>query len=177
MSEIKPRAGAKAGVDPLAQLLGEMQPNLARLFWRFHIPEVDAEDLLQNSLLSLISHRSSVINERAWLLGAVRHQCLLYWRQRRRRMYEALDGAILETLARPVAPEQEHRQLRRDLSTTVAKLPRRCRSIFRLRYGLGCEPGEVATQLGYKESSMHKITARCLSALALTFGSGICRGA
>ena len=166
-----------AGVDPLERLLDEMQPNLNRMFWRFHIPKVDAEDLLQNSLLSLVSHRSAVLNERAWLLGAVRHQCLLYWRQRRRRMYEALDGAILDTLARPTAPEQEHRQLRHDLTTTMAKLPVRCRNIFRLRYGLGCEPDEVAYKLGYKESSMHKITARCLSALALTFGNRVCRGA
>lgn len=173
MSEIKPRAS----VDPLEQLLGEMQPYLSRLFWRFHIPEVDAEDLLQNSLLSLVSHRSTILNERAWLQGAVRHQCQLYWRQRRRRLYEALDGAILESLARPLAPEQEHRQLRHDLTTTLAKLPVRCRNIFRLRYGLGCEPNEVATKLGYKESSMHKITARCLSALAVTFGNGVCRGA
>lgn len=168
IGEARPEPGL--GADPIEQLLRELRPTLASIFWRFHIPTAEAEDLLQNSLLSLVSHRALIVNERAWLLGAVRRQCLMYWRQQRRRLYDALDGTVLEALAAPTMPDQERRQLRCDLSTTIAKLPARCRSIFRLRYGLGWEPDEVACRLGYRQSSMHKVTSRCLSALALSFG-------
>jgi RNA polymerase sigma factor (sigma-70 family) len=165
-----------AGPDSIEHLLAKLRPVLAAIFWRSHISPVDAEDLLQNALLSLVSHRSSILNEQAWLLGAVRRQCAMYWRQRRRRLYDAIDTACLQTLAGSAPSEQQNRELRCDLSTTIAKLPARCRSILRLRYGLGCDAEEVAARLGYKESSMHKVTSRCLSALALSFAGASVAG-
>jgi hypothetical protein len=38
--------------------------------------------------------------------------------------------------------------------------------VLRLRFRLGYEPTEVARMLGYRESSIGKITNRCLAALS-----------
>jgi DNA-directed RNA polymerase specialized sigma24 family protein len=42
----------------------------------------------------------------------------------------------------------------------------RCRSLLQLRFRLGYEPPEVAERLGYRASSIGKITTRCLAALS-----------
>jgi RNA polymerase sigma factor (sigma-70 family) len=168
----EPQCPPIGGAEPIEDLLAKFQPVLERIFRRFHIPPAESEDLLQNCLLAWVSHRSSIVNSRAWLSGAVRLQCLLYWRRRRRRLYDAMDTSFLEMLAPVTAPDQERRQLRRDLATSIARLPVRCRDILRLRYALGCERDEVAFQLGYKKSSVSTVTSRCLSALALSFVGG-----
>ena len=165
------------GADPTEQLLADLKPMLAATFYKFRIPPGDAEDLLQNALLALVCHRPTIRNEPAWLAVTVRRQCLLYWRQKRRRLYDAIDSTVLENLAPSTAPDQERHQLRRDLLTVIAQLSARCREVLRLRYGLECETNEVAARMGYKESSMHKITARCRAALALALGSPLPPGA
>ena len=65
----------------------------------------------------------------------------------------------------PQAPDQERTDLTTDLSRVLSKLSARCRSLLRLRYGLGYGPTEVAEQMGYQTSSIRKVTNRCLAAL------------
>jgi RNA polymerase sigma factor (sigma-70 family) len=172
MSSGEARSEPRPTGEPIETVLAAVRPTLARIFRRFRIPPDESEDLLQNCLLSWVSHRSSIANERAWLVGAARLQCLQYWRRRRRRLYDAMDTSFLEILAPATGPDQERRQLRRDLTTTVALLPARCRNILRLRYALDCERAEMALRLGCQKSSVSKITSRCLSALALSFLGG-----
>ena len=102
----------------------------------------------------------------SWLVGTLRNRCLKYWRARRRRLYTAVDSAILESVAGDGAPDQERTDLRRDLKGAMNRLRPRCRSILGLRYGLGCAPRETARRLGYKESSIYKLVERCLAALS-----------
>jgi DNA-directed RNA polymerase specialized sigma24 family protein len=47
----------------------------------------------------------------------------------------------------------------------MSRLSTRCRSLLKLRYGLGYGPTEVAEQMGYRTSSIRKVTNRCLAAL------------
>ena len=83
----------------------------------------------------------------------------------------------------PPAPPGDHRrdaaarargESRRGRKTTTsraisrvrsARLPDRCRSLLRLRYGLGCDDPEVADRMGYSPTGIRKIAHRCLSAL------------
>ena len=102
----------------------------------------------------------------SWLFGTVRRHCLMYWRTHRRRIYSAVDSTILEWLSEPIAPSQERTDLLCDLESLIQRLPTRCRSVLRLRFRLGYEPPEVARLLGYRESSIGKITTRCLAALS-----------
>jgi RNA polymerase sigma factor (sigma-70 family) len=148
----------------LEELLRSVQPRLKPLFARFSIPLQDTEDLLQQALLALVYQRPTVRDPEAWLVGTLRNKCLVYLRDRRRRLYEAVDAAVLELMAEPTAPDQETADRRRDLSVALEQLPDRCRSLLSLRYQ-GYAPPELAARLGYSQASLGKITRRCLAAL------------
>jgi RNA polymerase sigma factor (sigma-70 family) len=161
--------------DSLEQLLTAMEPRISRILAHFSIPAPDGEDLLQDALLALVSKRNEIRDPELWLIGTLRNRCLLYWRVRRRRLYDAMDAALVEANAEPLPGDQARADLACDIETLVSKLPTRCRSIFHLRYRVGCENTEMARELGYCESSIRKITLRCLSALTKHLvAAGIC---
>lgn len=153
------------GQYALDELLETIQPRLRGVLATFRIPYEDAEDLLQQTMLAFLVKRDEVHDPSRWLMGTLRNRCLMYWRSYRRRVYDSVDEAILETLAAPGRPAQEQVELATDLNTLVRDLSPRCQSILRLRYGLGCDPAETAQQLGYRNSSIYKITERCLAGL------------
>jgi RNA polymerase sigma factor (sigma-70 family) len=160
----------------LDEFLDRVQPRLKILFARHRIPAQDTEDILQQTLLALVYQWDNVRDPEAWLFGTVRNKCRLYWRDRRRKLYEAVDAAVLEWMAEPQAPEQEREDLWHDFETLVGQLPERCRNVLRMRYGLGYEPPEIADQLGYSRTSISKVTTRCLAALTHQLvGSGLPR--
>jgi RNA polymerase sigma factor (sigma-70 family) len=146
--------------------LKTVEPKLKRLLSTYNIPADDAEDVLQQSLLALIYQWDRVRDPECWLLGTLKRNCLMYWRTHRRRIYSAVDSTILELLSEPVAPLQERADLLFDLESLLNRLPARCRQLLHLRFHLGYEPQEVARQLGYRASSIGKITTRCLAALS-----------
>ncbi|MFL6196442.1 MAG: RNA polymerase sigma factor [Thermoanaerobaculia bacterium] len=148
------------------EFLKEVEPKLKRLLSTYRIPAEDAEDVLQQALLALIYQWERVRDPESWLFGTVKRHCLMYWRTHRRRIYSAVDSAILEWLSEPMAPSQERADLLCDLESLIDRLPPRCRSLLRLRFRLGYEPTEVARMLGYRESSIGKVTTRCLAALS-----------
>jgi RNA polymerase sigma factor (sigma-70 family) len=149
----------------LEDFLKKVRPRLKALFARYRIPPQDTEDLLQQALLALVYQRQSIRDPEAWLIGTLRNKCLLYWRERRRKLYDAVDAAVLDCMAEPMAPAQEGADLIRDLTSVLERLPERCRSLLSLRYRQGYEPPELAERLGYSQSSISKITTRCLAAL------------
>jgi RNA polymerase sigma factor (sigma-70 family) len=151
--------------DEIETMISRLQPRLARLFSHVHIPPQDAEDILQEALLVLVSKREQVKSPELWLAGTVRNHCLLYWRARRRRLYENVDAGLLDLVAIPQQAAQERSDASRDLAAVISQLPARCRSILKLRYAFGCGAPEVAERLGYRPSSIRKVTLRCLSAL------------
>jgi RNA polymerase sigma factor (sigma-70 family) len=153
--------------DPLAldDFLRHVEPRLKRLLASYRIPVADAEDLVHEALLALLHKWDTVRDPECWLLGTLKRHCLMYWRSRKRRLYRAVDATILEWLSQPVTAPQERADLLTDLENLIGRLPRRCRSLLRLRFRLGYEPPEVASQLGYRISSISKVTTRCLAAL------------
>jgi RNA polymerase sigma factor (sigma-70 family) len=149
----------------LEEILERMEPRLKRVLSRYRIPAQDAEDLLQETLLIMISKAGSIRNPEPWLLATLANRCRIYWRKQRSRLWDLVDSAILELLADVEAPPQERAELRCDLGALLANLPDRCRSVLRLRYGLGCSAAEAAERMGYRTSSLRKVTRRCLAAL------------
>lgn len=158
--------------DDLPQLIEQLETEFARLFTYFRIPAQDAEDLLQDTLVLYITKRPQILSPEAWLIGTLRYRCLLYWRKRRRRLLEAVDEALLLELVGTAPARQENDDLARDLSGAIGRLPNRCRSLLRLRYGLGCDDPEVADRMGYSPTGIRKIAHRCLSALTLQMVAG-----
>ncbi|HRC87527.1 MAG TPA: sigma-70 family RNA polymerase sigma factor [Thermoanaerobaculia bacterium] len=147
------------------QFLREVQPKLAQILARYRIPAQDAEDVLQETLLTYVHKYDEVRNPEAWLVVTLRNRCLIYWRRKRKQFYQAVDTAILELLSEPEAPSQQRAELHYDLERLIAHLPDRCQSLLKLRYGLGCSSIEVADRMGYRQSSIRKVTSRCLHAL------------
>jgi RNA polymerase sigma factor (sigma-70 family) len=152
-------------VDRFGELVRQVRPRLKILLARYRIPLQDTEDLLQTTLLQLVYQWDRIRDREAWLMGTLKRQCLMYWREQRRRLYQAVDSALLEMVSEPVAPEQERTELMRDLQVLIDRLPPRCRTLLTLRFRLGYEPSEVAEKLGYSAASIGKITSRCLAAL------------
>lgn len=161
--------GAVAREHPLNEFVRHARPKMHRMVRASGVPEEDTEDLVQQTLVALVGCWDGVRNPHAWIVGATRKNCLMYWRSRRRRLYEAVDDSVLEWLAAPQRPAQELRDLEVDLETLAARLPTRYRSILRLRYGLGYDPPEIARCLGYRPSSIGKVTTRSLAALRGAF--------
>ncbi len=149
----------------IEEFLNRVRPRLKALFIHHGIPKQDTEDLLQQALLALLYRYDRVRDPEAFLFGTLRNKCLLYWRQKRRQLYESVDTTLLEVMAEPTAPAQEGDNLRHDLANALEHLPPRCRSMLTLRFHQGYEPPELAERLGYQRSSINKITTRCLSAL------------
>jgi RNA polymerase sigma factor (sigma-70 family) len=158
--------GAGACPSDLDRFLQAMGPKLKWLLSTYHIPPEDAEDVLQQALLALVHQWSTVREPEAWLIVTLRRHCQMYWRTHRRRLYAAVDSALLEFLSQPVAGRQERDDLLFDLRGVIDRLPSRCRTLLSLRFEAGYEPAEVARRLGYRASSISKMTTRCLAALA-----------
>ncbi|MBV8199921.1 MAG: sigma-70 family RNA polymerase sigma factor [Acidobacteria bacterium] len=138
---------------------------MERVLRGFEIPPEDAEDILQDAQLTLLYKWEKVRSPENWLVGTVKKKCIMYWRKRRGSLCEAVDAAILELIAAPQAPRQEREELAVDLDRVLSRISTRCRSVLRLRYGLGYGPNEVAERMGYRSSSIRKVTNRCLAAL------------
>ena len=151
--------------ESLDQLLRRLRPRLKQVLGRYRIPAHDAEDLVQEALVSTIQKWDEIQDPEAWLMVTLRNRCVVYWRKRRNALYNSVDTAILELLSEPVAAPQEKAELLWDLNNLLEELPPRCRKLLRLRYGLGFDSSEVAEQMGYHPSSVRKVARRCMAAL------------
>ena len=154
-----------SAAESISQVLGRVRPALERVLGSYDIPPEDAEDVLQDTYLTLLYKWEKVQCPEAWLVGTLRKKCIMYWRKRRKRIIDAMDAAILELLSEPERPSQERQDLSRDFDRVLGRLPERCQRLLRLRYIFGYGPGEVAVEMGYQPSSIRKITSRCLANL------------
>ena len=138
---------------------------MRRVLAHYQIPQDDADDLLQETLVALVFKWDSIRNPEAWLLSTLRNRCSLYWHQKDEALYEAVDTSILDVLAGPQSPPQEQADLRHDLNAALSKLPRKHRDVLRLRYGLGHKSSEIAEELGYESTGVRKLTTQSLALL------------
>src|SRR4030081_511966 len=92
---------------PLEQILQHVEPKLKRVLWRYRIPLQDADDLLQETFLIMVSKSGSIRNPGPCLLAPLANRCIIYWRRHRSQLWDLMDTAILELLAETTAPAQE----------------------------------------------------------------------
>jgi len=148
-----------------AALLESTRSRLAALCASFRVAPQDFEDLVQESLLALWRKRREIENPEAWLIRALRLECLRYQRRGSRQRHVAVDEATLELLADAGGLSEEAIGLRHDLRTLIRRLPGRHRALIHLRFELGLTSEETAKHLGYQPASLKKTTTRCLHAL------------
>ncbi len=151
--------------ESIEDLLQRLRPRLKQILARYRVPAHDAEDLVQESLVSTLQKWSEIQDPEAWLLVTLRNRCVVYWRKKHTNLYNSVDAVILELLSEPEAAPQEKAEVRWDLDNLIEGLPPRCRRLLRLRYRLGLDSGEVAVQMGYHPSSVRKVARRCMAAL------------
>jgi len=151
--------------DSIADVLVRARPALERVLASYDVLPEDAEDLLQDTYLTLLYKWEKVQCPEAWLIGTLRKKCIMHWRRVRKRMMDSMDEVLLEILSEPERPTQDRQDLKRDFERVLGNLPDRCQRLLRLRYILGYGPGEVAVEMGYQPSSIRKITSRCLANL------------
>jgi len=149
----------------LEEILKRTEPKLKRVLSRYRIPAQDADDLLQETFLIMVSKAGSIRNADAWLVATLANRCIIYWRKHRAKLWDLVDTTILELLVDVEVAPQERADLRYDLDSLLSELPDRCRSLLRLRYGFGYGTAETAEKMGYCKSSIRKVTRRCLAAL------------
>ena len=147
-------------------LLNEQRPQILAILARYRVPASDAEDLVQDALLALVYKHESIRKPQAWLLGTLRNRCRLYWRQRRLRICESLDEALISALESSDAPGGRNVDARIDLERVLPRISNVCQQAIRLRYLEDRSAYETAELLGYKRSGIHKVMERCLMALA-----------
>lgn len=155
----------------LAEVLERVGPRLRRILFRYRIPARDADALLEETFLVLVSKQESVRNPDAWLQATLSNRCVLYWRRRRSQVWELVDRTILELLGDPCVDRDEGIAIRADLEALISRLPDRCQVLLRVRYGLApaAEGGEETCAAIDPER-----TRRCLAALAQrALGAGL----
>ncbi len=150
--------------DALSLTLPRLRPRIRQILAWYRIPEHEAEDLLQEVLLSLVRRYDKVENLDAWLTCALRYQCRLFWRKYRKRLYHSVDASLLEVLAGAEPRVNERYDQTIDTRVVLGRVSQRCRRILRLRYLRGLTPKELAAELGYQHSSISNIVRRCLAA-------------
>ena len=127
---------------------------------------------MQEILISFVRRYRTVENQEAWLTSALKYQCIQYWRRRRQSLYQLVDEAVLEILEPTEPSTAEQVQITQDLGHAINKIPERCRKVLRLRYGLELDSRELASEMGYKRSSISNIVRRCLSVLTRKLVAG-----
>ena len=163
---------------PIGELVEFEKPTLTRILLHFRIPAEDAQDLLQDVTVQYLRKRSEIREPSRWLSGALHKECLLYWRKRKRCVYDAVDQGLLDVLSAEDIPQQEKQVLVSRLGEHIEELKPRCRNVLKLRYRLGYNNDEIAGETGYQKSSIDTIARRCLETLGRRIiGSSVLKSA
>jgi RNA polymerase sigma factor (sigma-70 family) len=150
----------------IEQVVSRVRPAFVNVLRRYRIPPEDACDLVQNVYLKYVEHADEVREPGAWMLAALRYECLQHLRSERRKLYQAVDEALLDLVGCPGACPQERESLLQALAAKIRGLGEKCRELLRLRYSLGCDRQEIAAGLGIKKSSIGTLERRCLAQLS-----------
>lgn len=158
--------------QPIEEILQDLLPSIQSVFSRFHIPPPDAEAVLRQTLLTYLYKRSHILDAERWLMGTLRNRCLLYWRDRRRRLYTSVDRALLASATDMKESPHQRRDLLRDLNAVLAKLPVRYRGLLWKRYRGGLEPSEHPRQTSQADTGTERLSEKCLAAFTRNLVAG-----
>jgi len=129
--------------------------------FKFQVPETEAETLVHDVLISYLRKSATVLNLRAWLIGAICFASRHYWRLNGRTVgadpeskLDRIDPAsrrILDSLPDQLAARQ-----------ALECMSPRCQEVVYMRYFEGFSIAEVAERLGVKPKYAQKLISKCL---------------
>ncbi len=155
------------------ELIQRIEPKFRVLLWRYDVPREDAEDLIQETLLAFVYKAHHLHDPESWLKVVLTRQVFLYYRRRRRRPDSiAFETDLIEMLSDPKALDPERAHLVREIRAAIGRLRSKgFRQILELRFFEGLDVQEIATRLGYKPSSVLRLTHRAVEALKRSLGA------
>lgn len=153
----------------LEEVLEQAAPYIAWMLGKYRIPEQEREDVLAVAVLAAVRCWGEIRSPQSWLIGTLRHECLQYWRRRRRRPELGMESWQLEKVGGSSSPQPWRRV---DLERALSRLEPRRQRVFREVYEEGWSCGEAAERGGYKSSGGSKIVERCRRTLATALSGG-----
>jgi RNA polymerase sigma factor (sigma-70 family) len=159
-----PSPNAPSGGSDLGDFFAAVRPKLKSTLASRGVPVADADDLVQDALITLLEHdRRQLANPEAWLFGALKLTIRRYWRWRKRQ--QRLLELMVRALATSEPAPQENLDTVRDLLALTAHLSPRAVMALWLSYGLGCKPREIARILGCRPDYVAKLKRRALASV------------
>ena len=166
-------AGLAGEAEPYRRLLDELSGLLRGFYARRCPPGVDAEDLVQETLIAVHTRRATYDAGQpftAWAYAIARYKLIDGLRRGRahlRAPLEAADALFAPTEARGGA---EAAMAARDLDRVMANLPARTRDLIRDVKVAGLSTREAAAKHGMSESAVKVAVHRGLKALGSQYG-------
>lgn len=142
-----------------------------RGYLRNHFPEIEADDVVQESYLKLLRVRATdrIASAKAYFFSVARNTALTM--ARRRKIYSATPVNELPNWrvvdGRADAAETANSEQQRELVVdAISQLPGRCREIVALSAVEGLSYAEIAARLGLSESTVRVQVARGIQKMA-----------
>jgi len=155
--------------EDFEKFLSRVQPRLKRILAFYCVPPENAEGILRDLFLTLLYKRDSIAAPDLWISKTLRHQCILYWRKQRWKLYASLDSAVQGSLSSSAPNTDEKRLILEELDAVVCQLPDSCQDLLRKRYGLREEAGEWLRGEASSPGADLADLEGCLASLGKTF--------
>lgn len=156
-------------VENYLQLLNTHERALAAYVYALVNDRADAEDILQNSRLTMwkrFSDFSEGTNFLAWARKIALHQILNYRRSEKRKPRYATDPAFLEAVAREIDQQSDHLQKRSEaLRKCLTRLPDKQKRTILLRYYEDADISEIAQKTERTEGAVYRLLSRIRESL------------
>ena len=168
-------AGLAGEAGPYRRLLDELSGLLRAYYRRRCPPGVDAEDLVQETLIAVHTRRSTYDTGQpftAWAYAIARYKLIDALRRGRAHLRAPAEEA--DALFAPAGADAA--MARRDLERVMADLPARTRDLIRDVKVTGLSTREAADKHGMSESAVKVAVHRGLKSLGGKYGGAAGRG-
>lgn len=142
--------------DPIENIVGKYGDMIYRLALHYVHSQFDAEDVVQDVLLSFSMHKVPRERQKAWLLRATVNRSLDLLRKRKR------ETSLTRELPAPVPLS---------LAEEMASLPPADRELVYLFYFEGYSSKEIASLTGIRDSAVRKRLERAKKKLKTILGA------
>ena len=156
---------AKGKDIPLAELVAATRARIQMHLRLAGVSDADAEDLIQESLLSVCLHWHEIKSPEAYLYSTVRRQVRLLRRRRERAAEMSLDQVAAAAGLPAVPAIQEASDRRRDLERLLDGLPARARQVLTMQYGEQLTAQEIGVVMGCAAPAIRQTASRAMDRL------------
>ena len=152
-----------------AGLVGEYQPQVYALAYRYLKSTLDAEDAVQETFLRAFAGLESYHPERSfrsWLLSITVHLCIDRLRRERRRLYEPLEPYHLVAAGDSLDTGLMSGEYRGEIRNLIDRLPPQYRQLALLRYWDDLTYQEIGRRVGLSTGAVKSRLHRARRQLA-----------